>query len=927
MYLEKRLPMGDDVGKEDIENCMSTIQVYINDSVDSLNSTSDIMFQSLDVAQTQVEEVVLKLTNVASKLHDIYSITGNTQDSGDVYSGSVQTKMAGCEVDRGTRTIQLSQSSKDHRIVESIKASSNGGQPGNQTGQNVTYDNVNNLIGQLQRFEYEKFNDELLLSLDIQLDDVYPVNLIEFTIHNLGVKLPQIAQIEYQVDGVNWEFADIKLSNRKQIDLEMFEFKNGKVSLHTQTHLAKYVNVKFHQQYPYIVYGSNKTRYAIAIQDMRIMQYSAIESGEVIIGPFEFTDQVLKASVQADVDQQAGDLVAIKVFLSNDAINWYQVENSKIFNPSSAIQKVVDFNTVSSKAIQTTQPVMKIWLKVAMTGQKVSRDLDVANSLLRDVGSIQNEERDIELQSDSQNIAVFKSLNFKYGGTVPAASSSTSQQYGDIVNIMDDEEQYVKGFGIESQDGRVFDVTKNLSKGNITYSLDKVHVVEKERVYIYPTHDADPSQIVLYKVQRPYRKKVNVQLKVNKYELKDHMIVFPVKNFGGNYTVKTKYGQIQIDLRSRFFTQNLQALYVLPDDVKEVELLDHVGVYMGTFKTVVVNGKNCISLLNMFFVVKHSIPGRVLNPYYPISKLEDKEFAIENGKLLMGSFYSGEAQVNCVRMQVMEHETQFGTSNKPYIISDSQMPIKTDYMIQQDELVKYVKLADSNVLEGQIKIDASMANFNPFVKEVKYIDGKSEFSSRNVHTQKHNLALGQINLLSQYAGGDIKFYGYRRPFQNQVFSTDELVKYGDWFLQETSYSSSGQVLQNAKILLPPGVKTDSVLDVDIEYDIMDRSASTTGQYSVDYVNGIIHASSYIDPKVKIQYQCTNIFARYEALEWVPTTAYQKKESSIRINDYQDDIAGTYIVVQKTTSDSSVELIESPIVKECKINVVTERDFV
>lgn len=25
---------------------------------------------------------------------------------------------------------------------------------------------------------------------------------------------------------------------------------------------------------------------------------------------------------------------------------------------------------------------------------------------------------------------------------------------------MDDEEQYVKGFGIESQDGRVFDVTK-----------------------------------------------------------------------------------------------------------------------------------------------------------------------------------------------------------------------------------------------------------------------------------------------------------------------------------------------------------------------------------------------------------------------------------------------------------------------------------
>ena len=927
MYLEKRLPMGDDVGKDDIENCMSSISSYINQNVESLNEKSDIMFQSLDIASSQVEEVIIKLTDVAQRLNDIYAITSNTQDSGDVYSDSVSSRQSGCIVDKGTRTIQLESSQKDQRIVQQIKASQNGGQAGNQTGENVTYDNINNLIGALSRFEYEKFNDELLLSLDITLDDMYPVNMIEFTIHNLGVKLPQIASIEYQPDGINWEFADIKLSNKKQIDLEMFSFKFGKISLNTQTHIAKYINIKFHQQYPYTVYGLNKTRYAIAISDMKIMQYQAIEEGEVVIGPFEFSDQVLKAQVQADIETTLTNLGAVKVFVSNDSINWYQIENQKIFNPANAIQKVIDFNTVQAKSISTTFPVMKIWLKVFMSGEKVTRDLYVKNNLLRDVGQISNEEREVELQSDQQNIAVFKQLNFKYGGTVPAASSSTSSSYGNIIDIMDDEEQYVKGFGVNNPDQRVFDVTKNLQNGNITYALDKVHVVEKERVYIYPTHDADPQQIVLYKVSRPYRKKVNIQLKVNKCEVPGHMVVFPVKNFGGNYTVKTKYGSIQVDMRSRFFSSNLQALYVLPEDVKSVELMDHVGVSIGQFNTVMVNGKNCIQLLNMFHVIKHMIPGRVLNAYYPVSKLEDNEFAIENGKIIMGSFYSGEAQLNCVRMQTMDHDTQFGTSNKPYIISESQMPIKTDYMIQPTELVKYVKLADQNILEGQIKIDAQMANFNPFVKEVKFIDGKSEFQSKGVHIQKNNLGLHVINLLSQYAGGDIKFYGYRRPFQNQVFQTDELARYGDWFLQETSYSQSGQVLQNAKILLPVGVKTDSVLDVDIEYDIIDRSASTTGQYSVDYVNGIVHASSYIDPKVKISYQCTNIFARYEALEWVPTTAYQKKDTSIRINDYQDDIAGTYVIVQKTSQDSQIDLVESPMIKECKINVVTERDFV
>jgi hypothetical protein len=107
-------------------------------------------------------------------------------------------------------------------------------------------------------------------------------------------------------------------------------------------------------------------------------------------------------------------------------------------------------------------------------------------------------------------------------------------------------------------------------------------------------------------------------------------------------------------------------------------------------------------------------------------------------------------------------------------------------------------------------------------------------------------------------------------------------------------------LSTAKILLPPGIKTDSVLDVDIEYDIIDKSGSVTGQYSIDYINGIIYASSYIDPNVRIQYLSTNMYARYEALKWIPTTAYSIKDQQIRINDYSDNIAGSYVVVQQSS---------------------------
>jgi hypothetical protein len=42
----------------------------------------------------------------------------------------------------------------------------------------------------------------------------------------------------------------------------------------------------------------------------------------------------------------------------------------------------------------------------------------------------------------------------------------------------------VKGFGVSNDQAKVFDVTKNISTGLVTYALDKVHVIEKEQVYI-----------------------------------------------------------------------------------------------------------------------------------------------------------------------------------------------------------------------------------------------------------------------------------------------------------------------------------------------------------------------------------------------------------------------------------------------------------
>ena len=70
-----------------------------------------------------------------------------------------------------------------------------------------------------------------------------------------------------------------------------------------------------------------------------------------------------------------------------------------------------------------------------------------------------------------------------------------------------------------------------------------------------------------------------------------------------------------------------------------------------------------------------------------------------------------------------------------------------------------------------------------------------------------------------------------------------------------------------------------------------------------------------------------MYARYEALKWIPTTAYSIKDQQIRINDYSDNIAGSYVVVQQSSQDDTLEFVDTPIIKEFKLNVITEREFV
>lgn len=907
-----------------VSDLMSDIGTYVNENVDSVNALNDRLLQALDITASGSTEILSNLNMLASRLGDLYSISGATKESFDPYMDNIQTREnLGMYIDYDTQNIRLAPTFLNSITPNNVKVTFRSGQLGTS---DPTYqyklNDVNSIVSDSSYLAVESIGSELIFSVEVNLGQQYIINNISFALNNIGVLLPNISSLKaFQPDGSHKDVV-FSISNSTSVNIEDFRFSNGNISLDFPEISTNKIILSFSQKNSYSVDGVQ--RFAAQINKLRVGFKTNAQNGSIVIGPFSTTSQILKVSLFADTIRNSIEDGNINFYISSNLSDWYNIENTNVFNPASLKKKVLNFNNIEDKSIRTAQPIKDIYLKIEMkaidvTGS-VNRAPDAAKyrALLTDTSKTINADNITDLNSN-----VFQIQNKKFG-------TSISYNKGSTVSISD------HTIGISSNGLFVpFSIREddiiNISKESFINEFDNVRVYTKpEKVFVInsdtkigvPRNGFDPYSISFSKVSKPTIRPMSIETD-SEFVVKNtsSMFVLGINKNAGKYLLNfSNKARIIVDFSEGFAYSNSQLIYLVDSDVSWCKISNEIGEHIATVPAQEFNGNRYISILDAFNIEIPVIEGFVYADKFPVKQLEEKEFAIQNGNIYFGSYCK--SIINGCHILVKEPISSIpdvGISfGKRQILRDNKQ-IKTSYQMLGNDLKKTIKLMHTDIVDGSVKFDTSKASMNAFIKEVQFIDGIKEFNPSKLFLQIGNTNKNIIDLdVSFDNSGYIEFSGNVDLFKNQVFSEDELVNPGDWMLH---YDGSMY-----RIKLPLGVYTNSISDTEISYTVKSEKLSNSGMYSIDYKRGILHTSSPIDHKTIISYIYSFVFSSYEAMDKLEMGQYRIRPNSVEIlKDISPEKNGFLVTVQENSA-SDVKYLTSPIIKELKLNIITEDNF-
>lgn len=239
------------------------------------------------------------------------------------------------------------------------------------------------------------------------------------------------------------------------------------------------------------------------------------------------------------------------------------------------------------------------------------------------------------------------------------------------------------------------------------------------------------------------------------------------------------------------------------------------------------------------------------------------------------------------------------------------------------------ELSYENIVQNSFIVERSIFE-NPFdgnVKEVKYIDGSSEFLNLiRVNEEYTNSMLASGNTVTFDVGARSLFYkntgivfednGEYFPEQQERSSLSAVVSLGDWFISDngevTVYIGNGNYL-------PSGIR----------YSYFYRKNDNENQanyFSVDYENSIIYFSGDIKRSElsKVEYRVSNYVAEYDILKKVRDykVDFSNKKVEINSSEFLLDRGCVYLFYKKNLFSYNLENVReyfSPLVYESRFS--------
>jgi len=936
-FLNKNLPTTD-MGYRYLNLLYINISNYVNSNIEDVNNINNDMLKALDETALLYKNTIRTVGSVTNSIADVFVTGGGSRDSINIFDKDVKVVNNGVVIDYDTMQVYLDRKQSIAYSLNKISINTRSGALGNTIDEKRTYFNINNIVSLISRLEIESYESELDIDIDIDMGSDSVFNNIKFNLYDFGTRLPVIGYISISKDGCEYEKLNISTSNSVSMDINDFDFENGAINIHVKESSARYIRLNFIQKMSYNTGKTRRRRYAIGLNGLEVGFYSAVDSGDITIGPMRSKDEIFKVAAYSNMLGYDINTENINLSLSTDQVTWIPFQNSSVFNPDSELSKIINFNNIDTSSLFTEEKVTVIYLKISMLSSDVSHLSSSSRRISRQIINASSASRTFPIESVTSKdyIELFNYTDVKYGTrfSIPYALANLNPSMTRNISYVERNGiTMIQGIGIESDD--IYNLEKATFEGAsenqsiIQFKYDKIHVVRNDIIENIPTDGYDPFAIKLCGFSSIINEPTSIETTDREFKEENYMPVIPYKNNNGLYVLRYGNRSISITYDHGFFLDNRETLYAIRDDIDSILVEDELGQKIAEIDTFIIGDVKYISILD---ALEEDMPdlnvtgsgnnnSLVFNKRYPLEELGNNEYAIEFGKLVFSDYLKG--VISYSKVFISEIETELDNSiGNTRLISKTSKQIKTKYQLLNYDLKNTIKLKHTNILEQSAYFDITKSSINAFIKEVQFIDGNKEFEIVKSFIQTGNRNKNTIPLHPDYIDdSSIELRACSTVFQRRVYNRDELIDVGDYFIDKiTEMAWNSTTMTTNSIKLPEGILTSNSNDTEVGYNIIPEKKSSSGFYSIDYTRGILHTASKIDGRTYIGYQYSSVYAKYPSLIKVDKEDYSIAGSSLTIN-IDDENISKYLLISSHQNEQQVDYMETPLLLDFNLNII------
>ena len=835
------------INKKEIVAYVKEIGDELNNKIEDINSLNKNLMLAIEKTASYGQSLTDGLKVIANQVSDLIILDGHLANIVTPFD-NVYVDLKNCVIDKDTLTIRLANKKISNSTIKDIKVLINNS--------NQFFD-TSSFLSANSPMELKSIGKILDATIEINLSKDFIISEFLLDIIEDGTKMPKIKEISIiSSDGL---LAKPLILNSNSTN---YNIRSAKDIIRIQPCIGNKIIINITKDDSYL--SENSQIYEIKAKSLTINSAESYSNGEVLIGPIKASSPILKAGVFLESDSQIG------IEISTNKEEWFKISN---INSISKISSIFNINNVDENSTNFDNDIKEIYVKLIISSEKTQpinfNDKYITRTVVSSNGYVE-----AGYESEYMVSNVFESLNKSYGRN--SLFKLKPYEYSKPYAILDNKKLSL----IKDKETYIFDETSITIKSD----MDKVLIKEKtgKTTELYAGNN-----IALYTQSIPILSRVNA--------LTSMECCLKMKIPCGTYHLRYEDKEWSIDM-SNISCKSIDTFNFLSKEGDKLYIRNSWDDEIETIEAVLVEGQYIISLYDYFF---ESITDLKFNKYYPYGNLSGT-YSISNGKI------KTKQQSLAAADAFIQYESQITkkiikNSASKVINLDRSFAAKYKENLNNFVFKRIAKLQNSNIINGSLKIDTSNAPIPSIINEVNFIDGISEFTKYGTVKKTIEANVNIINVEDIKKDGQMLFTGESDLFVNRVYSENELIFRGDYFVE------------NGTIKLPEGVFTSEFIFTEITYESI-LSINQNGLYSVDYKKGILYSQNPIYENIEIEYMHSTLHAVYNAVKELEQFEYIDTGNSVIINGNKE----TYIVetVLKNPENQNIEI--TPIIKNIQI---------